>query len=353
MRTFKNLASLIFLFFSFACSVSATPLPRIHILATGGTIAGVGASSTGSAYKPGQLGIDQLLEAVPEINKVAEVTGEQIFTIASQDMTDNDWLKLAQRVNQLLARDDVDGIVITHGTDTMEETAYFLNLTVKSNKPVVLTGAMRPATSLSADGPLNLFNAVVTAGAKESEGRGALIVLNGIILGARDATKTNTLSVQTFQSPNSGILGYVHDGKVNYPLKNEKLHTSQSVFDITNRTTLPKVGIVYGYANADPVLVEALINAGYEGIVHAGVGNGNIHKQVFPALVKARNKGIQVVRSSRVPTGPSTLDAEIDDQTNRFIAAQDLNPQKARILLMLALTETNDWEKIQEMFLVY
>lgn len=353
MKTLYNVTSLLFLLLGLSSVIYAGELPRIHILATGGTIAGVGASSTGSAYKPGQLGIEQLLEAVPEINEVAKVTGEQVFTIASQDMTDADWLKLAQTVNRLLAREDVDGIVITHGTDTMEETAYFLNLTVKSDKPVVLTGAMRPATSLSADGPLNLFNAVVTAGAKESAGRGVLVVLNGTVLGARDATKTNTIDVQTFQSPNTGILGYVNDGKVNYQLKNEKLHTARTVFDVTGRTSLPKVGIVYGYADADPIVVEALMEAGYEGIVHAGVGNGNIHKRVFPALVNARNKGIQVVRSSRISTGPSTLNAEVDDRANRFIAALDLNPQKARILLMLALTETRDWEEIQKMFLTY
>lgn len=353
MNNYRKLSVVFLLFVYVAMNGIAAELPKIHVLATGGTIAGVGASSTGSAYKPGQLGIEQLLEAVPEINKVAQVTGEQIFTIASQDMTDADWLKLAQTVNRLLAKDDVDGIVITHGTDTMEETAYFLNLTVKSDKPVVLTGAMRPATSLSADGPLNLFNAIVTAGSKESIGRGVLLVLNGTILGARDATKTNTIDVQTFQSPNSGILGYVNDGKVNYRLKDQRLHTSHTVFDVSAVKSLPKVGIVYGYANADPILVEALINAGYAGIVHAGVGNGNIHKQVFPALVKARNKGIQVVRSSRIPTGPSTLNAEVDDEANRFVAALDLNPQKARILLMLALTQTSDWREIQDMFEKY
>lgn len=353
MRPLWNLFSLVILLAGINSAVYAGELPRVHILATGGTIAGVGATSTGSAYKPGQLGIDQLLSAVPEINQVAQVTGEQVFTIASQDMTDADWLKLAQAVNRLLARDDIDGIVITHGTDTMEETAYFLHLTVKSDKPVVLTGAMRPATSLSADGPLNLFNAVVTAGAKESKGRGVLVVLNGIVLGARDATKTNTTNVQTFQAPNSGILGYVNDGKVSYQLNSEKLHTSHTVFDVTGKTSLPKVGIVYGYANADPVMTEALIDAGYEGIVHAGVGNGNIHKHVFPALIKAREKGIQIVRSSRIPTGASTLNAEVDDKANRFIAALDLNPQKARILLMLALTQTKDWQEIQRMFLKY
>lgn len=329
---------------------SADGLPRVRILATGGTIAGVGSSSTGSAYKPGQLGIDRLLAAVPEIKDVAEVTGEQVFTIASQDMTVADWLQLARRVNDLLARDDVDGIVITHGTDTMEETAYFLNLTVKSDKPVVLTGAMRPATSLSADGPLNLFDAVVTAGAEESAGRGVLVVLNGTISGARDVMKTHTLNVETFRSPNTGALGYVSDAKVHYRTDGKEQPAGRPVFDVTGLTELPRVGIVYGYAGAEPALVGALAKKGYAGIVHAGVGNGNISAAVFPALVQAREQGIQIVRSSRVPSGPSTLNAEVDDQANRFVAAWDLSPQKARILLMLALTQTNDWKEIQRLF---
>ena len=158
--------------------------PNIHILATGGTIAGTGGSATSTNYTAGQVAISTLLDAVPELKDIANVTGEQIVRIASQDMSDEVWLILAKKINQLLKRPDIDGIVITHGTDTMEETAYFLNLTVKSNKPVVLVGAMRPSTALSADGPLNLYNAVVTAGAKESIGKGVLIAMNGLILGA-------------------------------------------------------------------------------------------------------------------------------------------------------------------------
>ncbi len=352
----KEIRRIIAVYALLACLVAvvrADGLPRVRILATGGTIAGVGATSTGSAYKPGQLGIDRLLVAVPEIKDVAEVTGEQVFTIASQDMTAADWLQLARRVNALLARDDVDGIVITHGTDTMEETAYFLNLTVKNDKPVVLTGAMRPATSLSADGPLNLFDAVVTAGAKESAGRGVLVVLNGTVSGARDVMKTHTLNVETFRSPNTGALGYVSDAKVHYRMNGEKRHTGRSVFDVTGLTELPRVGIVYGYAGAEPALVETLVDKGYAGIVHAGVGNGNIAAEVFPALIQAREKGVQIVRSSRVPSGPSSLNAEVDDKANRFIASLDLSPQKARILLMLALTQTDDWQEIQRFFQEY
>ena len=252
-----------------------------------------------------------------------------------------------------MKRPDIDGIVITHGTDTMEETAYFLNLTVKSDKPVVLVGAMRPSTAMSADGPLNLYNAVVTAAARESQGKGVVIAMNGLILGAHGAMKTNTVDVQTFQSPNSGALGYVLNGKVFYNMESLKRHTTGSDFDVTNLDKLPKVGIVYSYSNMEGDVVKMMANSGYKGIIHAGLGNGNIHKNVFPELINARNKGILIVRSTRVPTGPTTLDAEVDDNQYKFIASQELNPQKSRILLMLALTKTNDWKQIQQYFNEY
>ena len=327
--------------------------PNIHILATGGTIAGTGTSATATNYTAGQVAIGTLLDAVPELKNIANVTGEQIVKIGSQDMNDDVWLTLAKKINQLLKRSDIDGIVITHGTDTMEETAYFLNLTVKSDKPVVLVGAMRPSTAISADGPLNLYNAVVVAGAKESMGKGVLVSMNGIILGAHSVLKMNTIDVQTFQAPNSGALGYVYNGKVFYNQSPLKKHTSQSIFDVTNLNSLPKVGIVYSYSNMEGDVVKMMANSGYKGIIHAGLGNGNIHKNVFPELINARNKGILIVRSTRVPTGPTTLDAEVDDNQYKFIASQELNPQKSRILLMLALTKTNDWKQIQQYFNEY
>ncbi|MDE6669689.1 MAG: L-asparaginase 2 [Muribaculaceae bacterium] len=327
--------------------------PNIYILATGGTIAGTGVSSTQTNYTAGSVTIQTLLEAVPAITDLANITGEQVVNIGSQDMSNDVWLTLAKRINELLASDEVDGIVITHGTDTMEETAYFLNLTVKSNKPVVLTGAMRPSTALSADGPLNLYNAVVTAAAPQSAGKGVLISMNGIILDAHGTVKMNTVDVQTFQAPNSGPLGYIFNGKVFYNDITLKRHTVNSVFDVTDLKELPKVGIVYSYANVEEDVMEPFLTKGYKGVVHAGLGNGNYHKNLFPALLKAREKGILVVRSSRVPTGPTTLDNEVDDAKYEFVASQELNPQKARILLMLALTKTNDWRTIQEYFMEY
>lgn len=352
MKKLKR-SSLIAIALLFSVAMAFAGKPNIHILATGGTIAGTGSSATKTNYTAGQVAIGTLLDAVPGLKDIANVTGEQVARIGSQDMNDEVWLLLAKRVNELLKRADIDGIVITHGTDTMEETAYFLNLTVKSDKPVVLVGAMRPSTALSADGPLNIYNAVVTAGEKESKGKGVLVAMNGIVLGAASVLKMNTVDVQTFQAPNAGALGYIFNGKVFYNESPLKKHTTQSIFDVTHLSTLPKVGIVYSYSNIEADMVTPLLSNGYKGIIHAGVGNGNIHKNIFPVLTDARKKGILVVRSSRVPTGPTTLDAEIDDAKYQFIASQELNPQKSRILLMLALAQTTDWKQIQEYFNEY
>lgn len=352
MKQFKKLG-LIVVTLLLSATMAFAEKPNIHILATGGTIAGTGSSATGTSYTAGQVAIGALLDAVPEIKNIANVTGEQIVRIGSQDMNDEVWLTLAKKINELLKRTDIDGIVITHGTDTMEETAYFLNLTVNSDKPVIVVGAMRPSTAMSADGPLNLYNAVVTAAAKESKGKGVVVAMNGLILGAESVIKMNTVDVQTFQSPNSGALGYIHNGKVFYNLTTLKKHTTQSVFDVTHLTSLPKVGIVYSYSNIEADIVAPLLSNGYKGIIHAGVGNGNIHKNIFPLLIDARKKGILVVRSSRVPTGPTTLDAEVDDTTYQFVASQELNPQKSRVLLTLALTKTTDWKQMQEYFNEY
>ncbi len=332
-----------------AVAMMAQELPKVYILATGGTIAGSGSSATKSNYSAGQVAIGTLLDAVPAIKDVANVEGEQVVNIGSQDMSDDVWLVLAKRINELLARADVNGVVITHGTDTMEETAFFLSLTVNSSKPVVLVGAMRPSTAISADGPANLYNAVVTAASPASKNRGVMVCMNGKVFGAADVTKTNTTSVETFQSPNAGPLGYIHNGEVRY-YSPSTVRRDAPYFSVLGLKSLPKTGIAYGYSNVEGDVVRMMIKKDYKGIVYAGVGNGNIHRNVFPELEKARKEGIIVVRSSRVPTGATTLDAEVDDNKYQFVASWGLNPQKARILLMLALTETDDWKTIQKYF---
>ncbi|MGY0145745.1 L-asparaginase 2 [Edwardsiella tarda] len=332
-------------------SGAALALPSITVLATGGTIAGGGDSATQSNYTAGKVGVEALVDAVPQLKKIADIKGEQLVNIGSQDMNDQVWLKLAKKINAECSK--TDGFVITHGTDTMEETAYFLDLTVKCNKPVVLVGAMRPSTAMSADGPFNLYNAVITAADPASANRGVLVAMNDTVLDARDVTKTNTTGVETFKSVNYGPLGYIHNGKIDYQRAPERKHTTQTPFDVSKLTSLPKVGIVYNYANASALPVEALVKDGYQGIVSAGVGNGNMYKTVFDALANAAHDGVAVVRSSRVPSGATTQDAEVDDAKYGFIASGTLNPQKARILLQLALTETKNPQQIQKIFNTY
>lgn len=327
-----------------ACAAS---LPNVAVLATGGTIAGAGTSATGSAYTAGKVSVNHLVAAVPQLAEIANVTPVQVAQIGSQDMSDEVWLTLAKTINQDCGK--YDGFVITHGTDTMEETAYFLQLTKKCSKPVVMVGAMLPSTGLSADGPRNLYNAVLTAATKESADFGVVVAMNNTIVGARDVIKTNTVQPETFQGGNYGRLGTIFNGKVRYEVKPLRVD-HKTPFDVTNLKSLPKVGIVYNHAGVEGVQAEALVKAGYKGIVSAGVGNGNIHKSIFPILEKAAKDGIAVVRSSRVPTGATTKDAEIDDKKYGWISSGDLNPQKARVLLQLALTKTTDWKEIQKYF---
>jgi L-asparaginase/glutamin-(asparagin-)ase len=332
----------------------AVAKPNVTILATGGTIAGTGATSTTTVgYTAATVGVQALIAAVPEITRVANVTGEQVFQIASENMGNEHWLALAKRVNTLLAQQNVDGIVITHGTDTLEETAYFLNLVVKSKKPVVVVGSMRPSTALSADGPINLYNAVVLAGSPEAVGRGVLVAMNDQIQAARDVTKTNTTTADTFKASDLGMLGYIQGGKPYFYRQPARKHTVETEFDVTKLSTLPQVEVAYAHANVGPVAVEALVASGAKGLVHAGVGNGSLPAKVRPALSSARKKGVVIVRSSRVGQGIVARNGEANDDELDFVAGDNLSPQKARILLMLALTKTNNTGEIQRMFGTY
>ncbi len=327
----------------------AGPLPRIKILAMGGTIAGVASSPTETKdYKPGTLDIGSMIKSVPGLEKIADISGEQVANVDSSHMTNELMLKLLRRINELFKTDAVDGIVVTHGTDTLEETAYFLNLTVKSDKPVVIVGSMRPATAVSADGPLNLYNAVVLAANRASRGRGVLVTLNETIHSARYVTKTNTTSVDTFRSPDFGSLGYVLDGRPYFYQSITKRHTAASEFDLTDAASLPRVDIIYGHTNGSRTLVDASVAAGARGIVLAGAGNGGIFPKEKEALRDGTKKGIVVVRASRVGSGIVTQSREY--ASYGFVASNDLNPQKARILLVLALTKTAKPDEIQRIF---
>jgi L-asparaginase len=325
-------------------------LPTVVVLATGGTIAGAAASDVQAAYTSGQVGVEQLLAAVPQTKKLANLRGEQVANIGSQDMNDEVWIKLATRVNELVAMPDVSGVVITHGTDTIEETAYFLNLVVKGQKPVVLTAAMRPSTALSADGPLNFFNAVAVAANKQAAGRGVLVVVNDWIHGASSLTKTSTTAVQTFLSPVSGLIGTIAYGDVEWYRGPVGKHTSSSEFTVTKTTVLPRVDIIMAAENMDGALINAAAAAGAKGIVIAGVGNGNMTATAVQALAAQSKKGVVAVRSSRVATGLVGRNVEVDDDKNGFVASLGLNPQKSRVLLRLALTKTSDPKTIQRYF---
>jgi L-asparaginase type II len=354
-----RLLTIVFLFV--AAGASAQPrtdreLPLVWILSTGGTIAGQGASSTSlTDYKPGLLG-EQLVAGVPEIKQIARVRVEQIANVSSPDLTLAHWLTLAKRINAIYREDPaVSGVVITHGTNTLEETGYFLNLTVKDPRPVVMVGSMRPATAISADGPLNLLNAVRTAVEPDSRGKGVLVVLNDEINGARDVTKTNTYRVETFKSPELGMLGYVDGDRVTFYRASTKRHTDRSEFDVSALSDLPKVDILYSYIQPNPVLVKALVADGARGIVFAGTGAGLLasaeRDALAPVLALPAETRPVAVRSNR--TGNGRVVGRDDYDKMGLIPADNLNPQKARILLMLALTRTRDRQEILRMFEQY
>ena len=327
---------------------------NVVILATGGTIAGAAASGTQAGYTSGAVTIDAMLAAVPGIDKLAGIKGEQVSNVGSQDMSFDILLKLAKRINELTSKADVDGIVITHGTDTMEESAYFLNLTVKTDKPVVLVGSMRPSTAVSADGPLNLYNAVALAADPNAKGRGVLVVMNDEIHAAHSLTKMSTTAVDTFMSPKRGIVGIIHYGKADYYNNPTWKHTKQSEFDVTNVTKLPRVDIIFACLDMSPELITTDVAGGaVKGLVIAGVGNGNMNKGSVDAAAAAVKKGVVVVRSSRVPTGVVGRNVELDDDKLGFIASDELNPQKSRILLTLALLKQRTPADIQKLYSTY
>ena len=330
--------------------VDTSPLPKVVVLATGGTIAGAATSNVKAGYTSGQVGVQELLAAVPEAKKLARLSGEQIANIGSQDMNDSVWIKLATRVNELLAMPDVSGVVITHGTDTIEETAYFLNLVIKSPKPVVLTAAMRPSTALSADGPLNFFNAVAVAANKQAPGHGVMVVVNDWIHGASSLTKTSTTAVQTFLSPLSGLMGTVNYGEIEWYRKPVGRNTTNSEFSVTSTTVLPRVDIIMATENMDGALISASAAIGAKGIVIAGVGNGNMTEPALKTLEAQAKKGIVCVRSTRVATGEVGRNVEVKDDSLHFVASLSKNPQKARVLLRLALLKTTDLATIQRYF---
>lgn len=328
-------------------------LPNVLILATGGTIAGAAKGAAQAAYTSGQVTIDAMINAIPDVMKIANIKGEQISNVGSQDMSFDIMLKLANRINEVKDNTDVDGIVITHGTDTMEETAYFLNLVSKSKLPVVLVGSMRPSTAISADGPLNLYEAIAVAADAKARNRGVLLVMNDWIHSAQSLTKVSTTAVQTFMSPLRGLIGTSTYGVNEYYRYPHSKYGDSSEFSIKGVTKLPRVDIIYADADMSPDLIDASVKAGAKGIVIAGVGNGNMNKVSLDACARASKQGVVVVRSTRVATGNVGRNVEVNDDQLGLIASQDLNPQKSRILLSLALLKSRSLSDIQRLFYEY
>ena len=327
--------------------------PNVVVLATGGTIAGAGASAANSAtYAAAKVPVDKLLAGLPELANVANVRGEQVFQIASESFTNAQLLTLARRVSALVKQSDVDGVVVTHGTDTLEETSYFLNLVIHTSKPIVVVGSMRPGTALSADGALNLLNAVTVAASKDAVGKGVLVTMNDDINSGRDVSKSTNIKVEAFKSQ-WGPLGMVVEGRNYWFRAPVKRHTAQSEFNIDEITDLAPVEIVYSYENVPRTAFDAVGKSGIKALVHGGPGNGSVADRIVPYLQKVRSDGIVVIRSSRVPDGFVIRNAEQPDDKFDWVVAHDLRPQKARILAMVALTKTSDTKELQRIFWEY
>jgi len=330
--------------------------PRVYVLGTGGSISFVGDQRTdyiNYTYRGEHLTIQEMLDRVPEINDFAEVISEQLLNVGSTDVAPPHWLQLAQRINQIFAQDPLAaGIAVTHGTATLEETAYFLNLSVKSRRPVVVTGAMRPPTGLGTDADINLLDCVRVAASEESAGRGVLTVLNNEIQAARDVTKTNSYRLETFRSPELGLLGYADsDEQVVFYRSPSRAHTLDTEFDVRDLTELPRVDIAYAYAGADALVINAMMEARVPGIVAAGLGGGGSSPGFMLGLREARRRGTPVVIATQTGNGRVVRTRRFIEEG--FIVADNLMPKKARILLMLALTRTNDPAEIQRMMLTY
>ena len=338
--------------FSSAPVLAQAAKPNIVIVATGGTIAGAGASSANSAtYQAAKVPVEKLIAGVPELADVASVRGEQAFQIASESFTNERLLQLGKRVSALVKESNVDGVVITHGTDTLEETAYFLHLTVRTDKPIVVVGSMRPGTAMSADGMLNLYDAVVVAADKESRGKGVLVAMNDDILSGRDASKRINIKTNAFGSQ-WGALGSVVEGKTYWFRAPVKRHTMNSEFDIERITQLADVQVLYGSGNLNPALYDTAARTA-RAVIHAGTGNGSVPDYLVEKLRAIRAAGVQVIRSSRVADGFVLRNSEQPDDKYDWVVAHDLSPQKAKILAAVALTRTSDPKELQRIFWQY
>jgi L-asparaginase len=328
---------------------------RVALIVTGGTIDSVGKDRLDLAWyiEAGKrLAEGELLEQLPELSQVAEIEEVPFRRIPSQAITFEDWIDLVHTIEQIFADDRADGVVITHGTNTLEETAYFLHLTLKTDKPVVIVGSMRPASGLSADGYLNVLNAVRVAADPQSAGMGVLVVLNDTIHSARDVTKTATYRVETFQGRDLGPLGYAdNDGRVLFYHRPVRPHTTATEFNVDELGEIPRVDVVVSYVGLDGVIIDAAVEAGAKGIVSAGTGAGRPTPGEDEALARARAKGVLICQGTRVGSGRTVQSPKAKERGD--VGADNLQPWKARILLALGLAKTSDPQEIQRLFDTY
>lgn len=318
---------------------SVSTLPLVAVLATGGTIANT---------PSGRLHAGEVADAIPALKKVARLEVEELIRVASSAIGPGHWLSLARRVNERLSQPQVKGVVVTHGSNTVEETAYFLGLTVKSDKPVVLTAAQRQFTTLSSDSPKNFLQAVRVAASDEARGKGALVVTNDVINAARDVSKDISTRVETYSSRDIGVLGFVDDDRVTFYRIPVKQHTLATPFDVSRIETLPRVDIVYTYAGADGALIDAALAQGAEGIVIAGFPTGVGTPVMDEAIRRAAARGLPVVMTNRGGKG-RVMDKK-PGEARPLVWADNLTPVKARVLLMIALTTTREASALQHLF---
>lgn len=326
-------------------------MKRVAIIATGGTIAGTGQLGKTASYRAGEISVETIISSIPMIKEIADIETIQLFNVDSNEMGPTKWLELTKVVNEVARREDIDGIVVTHGTDTLDETAYFLNLTIYTQKPVVITGAMRPATATSADGPFNLYQAVCLAVNENARGQGVMALFSSTIYGARDVQKVNNYKIDAFDQKSFGCLGYMQDEKVYFYSKTFKTHTIHSIFAFGELAQLPEVAIAYFYAGAKASVLENLAKD-HQGIILVGSGSGNYNQEWLTTIKNLSKQGIVFVRASRVPAG-LIFDDEVFDPHHLCIPANTLSPQKARVLLMLALSKTKDLSQIKSIFEQY
>ena len=334
---------------------TGTTRPQVAIIGTGGTISSVGRNNLDIATymdTKKKYEVDELLAQFPEVATFADLLPVRFRAVGSTAIGPKDWLDLHRLIHATAAENpDIAGIVVTHGTATLEETAYFLNLTVKLDIPVVLVGAQRPASGLSTDAGLNLVNAVRTASAPESRGLGTLVVLNDEVQAAREVVKTSTLRLQTFRTPDFGILGHADADRIAYYRRPVRRHAPDTEFDIGSLDALPRVDIVFTYAGVDGTAVEAFADAGAKGIVVAGMLPGFSNADQIAALNAAADRGVVIAQCTR--NGSGRLIKVKSSRPDNCVLADNLPATKARVLLMLALTKTEDLAEIQRMFETY